>query len=174
MAKTYTASALGVAFASNKSLLGLFNAHATRKVRIYRVWMLNNQTTGVTGVLTSCALRKISALSGGTANTPVAHNTGNTSVDLTSVSCISGGTFTNTADNQLRVWMWSGDEPAVSSATSDELQCIVPLMCIWDSTGDSNIEPITLNQNEGVHVLQPGSNAVGVSDVFIEFTVDTA
>ncbi len=31
MAKTYTASAIGVAFASNKSLLGLLNAHATRK-----------------------------------------------------------------------------------------------------------------------------------------------
>jgi hypothetical protein len=172
MAKTYTAAALGVAFASNKSLLGIFNAHASRKVKIWRVWMLNNQTTGVTGVLTSCNLRKISALSGGTAITPVAHDTSNVAVDLTSVSTITGGTFTNTGDTQMRVWMWSGDEPAVSSATSDELQCIVPLMCIWDSTGDSNIEPITLNQNQGIHVLQPGSNAIGVSDIFIEFTVE--
>jgi len=171
MAKTYTAAALGVAFASNKSLLGLFNAHATRKVKIYRVWQLNNQTSAITGVLTSCALRKVSSLSGGTVVTPVAHDTGNTSADLTSITCVTGGTFANTADNQLRVWMWSGDEPAVSSATSDEFQCIVPLMCVWDSTGDSNIEPITLNTNEGVHVVQPGSNAVGVSDIFIEFTV---
>ena len=37
MAKTYTASAIAVAFASNKSLLGIFNAHATRKVKIYRI-----------------------------------------------------------------------------------------------------------------------------------------
>ncbi len=171
MAKTYTAYATGIAFASNKSLLGLFNAHATHKVKIYRVWALNNQTTAVTGVLTSMLLRKISALSAGTAVTPVQHDTGNATVDLTSVTCVTGGTFTNTADNPLRQIMWSGDEPAVSSATSDELQCIVPLMCIWDSTGDSNIEPLVLNTNEGVHLLQPGANAVGILDIAIEFTV---
>jgi hypothetical protein len=171
MAKTYTASAIGIAFGSNKSLLAIQNAHATRKVKIYRVWMLNNQTAAVTGVLTSCSLRKLSALSGGTAVTPLAHDTGNATVDLTSVTCVQGGTATQTGDNPWRVWMWSGDEPAVSSATSDEFQCIVPLMCIWDSTGDSNIEPITLNTGEGIHIVQPGSNAVGVADFFIEFTV---
>jgi hypothetical protein len=171
MAKTYTAAAIGIAFASNKSLLGLLTAHASRALKLYRVWMLNNQTAAVTGVLTSCALRRISALSGGTAITPVQHDSGNTSVDLTSVTVNTNGTFTNTGDNQMRIWMWSTDEPAVSSATSDELQCIVPLNCIWDSTGDTNIEPLTCNQNQGVHVLQPGSNAVGIVDVFAEFTI---
>lgn len=170
MAKTYTASAIGIAFASNKSLLGLYNAHATRKVKLYRSWTLNNQTVAVTGVLTSMSLRILSALSGGTAVTPVAHDTGNTSFDLTSVTCVTNGTATATG-NALRVWMWSGDEPAVSSATSDEFQCLVPLNCIWDSTGDSNIEPITLNTNEGVHIVQPGANAIGVVDLFFEFTV---
>lgn len=171
MAKTYTASAIGIAFASNKSLLGVFNAHASRLLKVYRVWQLNNQTTAVTGVLTSCALRRISALSGGTAITPVQHDTGNTGVDLTSITCNTNGTFTNTSDNQLRIWMWSTDEPAVSAATSDELQCIVPLNCIWDSTGDTNIEPLTSRQNQGSHVLQPGSNTVGISDIFMEFTI---
>lgn len=171
MAKTYTAAAIGVAFASNKSMLGIINAHATRKVRIYRVWTLNNQTSAVTGVLTSMSLRKLSALTGGTAVTPTAHDTGNTAVDLTSVTVVTNGSATQTSDNALRVWMWSGDEPAVSSATSDEFQCLVPLNCIWDATGDTNIEPFVLNQNEGIHVVQPGANAVGVVDVFIEFTV---
>lgn len=171
MAKTYTASAIGVAFASNKSLLGILNAHPTRKVRIYRVWTLNNQTAAVTGVLTSMSLRMLSALTGGTAVTPVSHDSANVAFDLTSVTTVTNGTATQTAGNALRVWMWSGDEPAVSSATSDEFQCLVPLNCIWDSTGDSNIEPITLNQNEGAHIVQPGANAVGIVDVFAEFTV---
>lgn len=171
MAKTYTASAIGVAFASNKSLLGILNAHATRKVKLYRAWQLNNQTSAVTGVLTSCSLRKITALSGGTAVTPAPHDTGNATADLTSVTCVTGGTATNTGDNPLRVWMWSGDEPAVSSATSDEFQCIIPLMCLWDSTGDSNIEPVVANTTEGWHIVQPGANAVGISDLFMEFTV---
>ena len=171
MAKTYTAAALGIAFASNKSLLGTLNAHASRKVKIYRIWLLNNQTSAVTGVITTMTIRKLSALTGGTAVTPVAHDTSNTSVDLTSITCVTNGTATNTSDTALRQILWSGDEPAVSSATSDELQCIVPLMCVWDSTGDSNIEPITLNQNEGLSITQPGSNAVGILDLFIEFTV---
>jgi hypothetical protein len=171
MAKTYTASAIGVAFASNKSMLGVLNAHATRKVKVYRAWTLNNQTSAVTGVLTSMSLRMLSALSAGTAVTPVAHDTGNTAFDLTSVTCNTAGTFTNTGGNALRVWMWSTDEPAVSSATNDEFQCLVPLNCIWDSTGDTNIEPITLNTNEGVHITQPGSNTVGIVDCFFEFTV---
>ena len=172
MAKTYTASAIGVAFASNKSLLGLLNGHATRKVKIYRAWTLNNQTAAVTGVLTSMSLRMLSALTGGAAVTPVAHDTGNTTVDLTTVTCVTGGTATQTAGNALRIWMWSGDEPAVSSATNDEFQCLVPLNCIWDSTGDSNIEPITLNTGEGVHIVQPGANAIGIVDLFLEFTVN--
>lgn len=171
MAKTYTASAIGIAFASNKSLLGILNGHASRDVKVYRVWTLNNQTTGVTGVLTSMSIRMLSNLTGGTAVTPVAHDTSNTGVDLTSITCVTNGSATQTGGNALRVWMWSGDEPAVSAATSDEFQCLVPLNCVWDSTGDSNIEPITLNQNEGVHVVQPGSNAVGIVDVFMEFTV---
>lgn len=171
MAKTYTAAALGIAFGSNKSLLGIFNAHATRKVKIYRVWTLNNQTAAVTGVLTSMLLRKISALTGGTAVTPTAHDSANASADLTSVTCVTGGTATNTAESALRQVMWSGDEPSVSAATSDELQCIVPLMCIFDATGDANIEPLTLNTGEGAHVVQPGANAVGVLDLLIEFTV---
>lgn len=171
MAKTYTANATGIAFASNKSLLGLYNAHATRKVKLYRVWVLNNQTAAVTGVLTSMTLRKITSLTGGTGVTPVAHDSGNTSFDLTSVTCVSGGTFANSSDAPLRQIVWSSDEPSASAATSDELQCIVPLMCIWDSTGDSNIEPLVLNTNEGVHLLQPGSNAAGILDILFEFTV---
>jgi hypothetical protein len=101
----------------------------------------------------------------------VAHDTSNTAFDLTSITAAAGGTATNTADAQFRIWMWSGDEPAVSSATSDEFQCIVPLMCIWDSTGDANIEPLVANQNQGYHIVQPGANAVGVVDLFMEFTI---
>ena len=150
MAKTYTAAAIGVAFASNKSMLAVFNAHASRKVKVYRIWMLNNQTSAVTGVIAANVIRKISSLSSGTGVTPVAHDSSNASVDLTSVTCATGGTAGDTADAIMRQWIWSGDEPAVSSATSDEFECIPALMCMWDSTGDSNIEPLVANRREAV------------------------
>jgi hypothetical protein len=173
MAKTYTAASTLIAFASNKSMLGIYNSNATNKVKIYRVWQLNNQTDSVTANVTSLALRRISAFSGGTAVTPVAHDTANTNYDLTSVTCATNGAFTNTSDAAFRVWMWSDHQPSVTAATSDEFECIIPLMCIWDSSGDTNLEPIVCNTSEGVHVVQAGTNAVGTTDIFMEFTVST-
>ena len=76
MAQTYTAAGIGVAFGNNKSMLGIFNGVGSgRVVRVYRVWVLNNQTAAVTGVLTTWTLRKTSAQSAGTAITPTKHDT---------------------------------------------------------------------------------------------------
>jgi hypothetical protein len=48
MADTFTAAATGATFASNKSMLGLFNgAGSGRVLRVYRIWCLNNQTSAV-------------------------------------------------------------------------------------------------------------------------------
>jgi len=169
MADTFTAAAVGATFASNKSMLGLFNgAGSGRVLRVYRVWTLNNQTSAVTGVLTTMSLRRSTAQSGGTAITPQKHD--NNAANLPAqVLCATGGTPTLTG-NPYRQWAWSNDEPAASSGTNDEFQCLVPLNCVWDSTGDANIEPIVLREGEGVSVHHPGSSAVGNADVFLEFT----
>jgi hypothetical protein len=170
MAQTYTVAAVGATFANNKSMLGLFNgAGSGRFIKVYRVWVLNNQTAGVTGVLTTWALRRTTAQSGGTSITPVKHDTAS---ETAPAQCLfaTGGTVTLTGV-ELRRWMWSNDEPAVSSATSDEFECLVPLNCVWDSTGDANIEPIVLREGEGISVHHTGSSAVGLADVFVEYTL---
>jgi hypothetical protein len=171
MAQTYTAGAVGATFANNKSMLGLFNgAGSGRVIRVYRVWVLNNQTAGVTGVLTTWSLRRSSAQSGGTAITPTKHDTASETAPA-QVLCATGPTATLTGDVALRTWVWSNDEPAVSSATSDEFETLVPLNCVWDSTGDSNIEPITLREGQGISVHHSGSSAVGICDVYVEYTL---
>lgn len=171
MAQTYTASAIGATFANNKSMLGIFNGSGSgRIVRVYRVWVLNNQTTGVTGVLTTWALRRTSAQSGGTSITPTKHDTTSESMPA-QVLVATGGTVTLTGDVSFRNWVWSNDEPAVSSGTSDEFETLVPLNCVWDSTGDTTIEPITLREGQGISVHHSGSSAVGVADVYIEYTL---
>ena len=171
MAQTYTASAIGATFANNKSMLGIFNGSGSgRIVRVYRVWVLNNQTAGVTGVLTTWTLRRSSAQSGGTAITATKHDTSSENMPA-QVLIATGGTATLTADNALRAWVWSNDEPAVSSGTSDEFETLVPLNCVWDSTGDTTIEPIVLREGQGISVHHSGSSAVGVCDVFVEYTL---
>lgn len=171
MAQTYTASAIGATFANNKSMLGIFNGSGSgRVVRIYRVWVLNNQTSAVTGVLTAWALRKTSAQSGGTSITPTKHDSASESMPA-QVLVATGATATLTADLSFRNWVWSNDEPAVSSGTSDEFETLVPLNCVWDSTGDTTVEPITLRVGEGISVHHSGSSAVGVADIFVEYTL---
>lgn len=172
MAQTYTAAFLAVAFGNNKSMAAILNgAGSGRIVRIKRIWILNNQTAAVTGVLTTFALKRSSAQSAGTAVTPTKHDTASEAMPA-QVLVATGATVTQTSDVALRQWMWSNDEPAVSSGTSDEFECLVPLTCVWDSaTGDADIEPIVLREGQGIDVRHTGSTTVGVCDIFVEFTL---
>jgi hypothetical protein len=169
MAATFTVTVQGTAFASNKSLLSLFNgAGSGRILRVYRVWMLNHQTAGVTGVMTACELRRITASTGGTAQTPVKHDTASAALPA-QVTAATGPT--DTVSDLFRRILWSGDEPAVGAGTNDELECLPELGKIWDAGyGDTNVEPITLREGQGISVRQPGANTIGVVDVMIEFT----
>jgi hypothetical protein len=170
MAATFTAAAVGATFGNNKSMLGVFNgAGSGRILRVYRVWVLNNQTTAVTGVLTNWSLRRTSAQSGGTAITPTKHDTASSNLPA-QVLVATGGTVTLTSDVAFRTWMWSNDEPTAGSGTSDEFECLVPLTCVWDSTGDANIEPIVLREGQGISVHHAGTTVAGICDVFVEFT----
>lgn len=170
MTATFTLSGIGVTFGNAKHMLSIFNGSGSGRVlRVKRIWMLNNQTAAVVGVLTTMAIRRTSAQSGGTAITPTKHDTANSSLPA-QVLAAAGATVTNTADVEFRKWMWSNDEPAASSAVSDELECLVPLNCVWDSTGDADIEPIVLREGQGLTVQHVGTSALGLADIFMELT----
>lgn len=171
MAATFTAGGIGVTFGNAKHMLSLFNGSGSGRIlRVKRIWVLNNQTAGVTGVLTTWAIRRTSAQSSGTSVTPTKHDTSSSAL-VAQVLCATGATVTNTGDVQLRTFVWSNDEPSASTGTSDEFECLVPLNCQWDSaTGDTDIEPIVLREGQGVTVQHSGSSAVGIADIFIEFT----
>jgi len=172
MAQTYTAGFLATAFGNNKSMAAILNGSGSgRIVRIKRIWVLNNQTAAVTGVLTTWALKRSSAQSAGTAVTPTKHDTASEAMPA-QVAIATGATVTQTSDVALRTFVWSNDEPAASGATSDEFECLVPLNCIWDSaTGDGDLEPIVLREGQGIDVRHTGATTVGVCDIFIEFTL---
>lgn len=167
---TFTLAAIGATFGNAKHMASLFNgAGSGRVLRVYRVWILNNQTTAVTGVLTAFSLRRTISQSGGTALTPTKHDTANSNLPA-QVLAATGATVTNESSSDLRRFMWSNDEPAVSAASSDELECLVPLNCIWDSTGDDRIEPIVLREGQGLTLQHTGTSTVGLCDIFFEFT----
>ena len=170
MAETYTIAALGVSFAANKSMIGLFNGSGSGKIfRIYRIWVLNNQTAAVTGVLTNLEIRRLSAGSGGNAITPTKHDSTNASFPA---QAIVASAMTVTPTDLLRRTVWSTDEPTANTVASiDELQCIPVLTTIWDTGyADTTVEPIVIREGEGISVQNIGAT-VGIADFFFEVTM---
>jgi len=169
MAATYTVAFTAVAFASGKSMGAIVNGSGSgRVVRIYRIWVMNNQTAAVTGVLTSMSIRRITYTSGGTTATPVKHDTQNESIPA-QIICYTGATVS--AVSTLRIFAWSNDEAAVGTGTWDEMETMPPLTCVWDSGyGDTNVQPITLREGEALDIYHIGTSTVGNCDIYIEFT----
>src|SRR5574343_1185249 len=176
MAKTYTANSYnisvpaGTTVANDKSMLGILNAHATNLVKVWRIWVYPNSTAVTGASMNQFAIRRLTALTAGTAVTAIAHDSANATKDLTSVTIVTGGTAT--ASGIYFDWFMSSDEPAVSSATNDEIYCLYPFALGLDLTGDSNIEPIVLRQNQGLDVQSSLNLTVGNYDIIIEFTVE--
>lgn len=170
MADTYTAYFNGIAFAATKNMGAILNTHATEKLKVYRVGLINAQTAAVTGVLCAIELRLYTAtagLSAPTAVTPVKHDSAQA---LPAAATIGhAGTPSGTSALLRRVF-WSSDEAAISTGTLDEWETLIPLNVIWDSGyGDANVKPIVLNEDEMLSVYNV-SGAAGLLDVWMEFT----
>ena len=171
MANTWRATSQGIAWASGKSMLDVFNAAASsRFIRVYRMYLFNNGTASVSGVLTEVRVTRITAASGGTGVTPVAHDTSNAALNANTTA---GTGRTVTDDALFRQLIYSNDEPAVSGSSMDEWELLVPFAEIWNSGyGDSNVQPLTAVSGtaQGYHIKNQGTTAVGSASAEIEFT----
>lgn len=175
MAATWRAIATGVTWSTAaKCMLKVFNASGSGVVlRVYRIWVLNNQTAAVTGVLPPYTLVRTSTVgSGGTVITPVALDTNSTALPA-QVTAMSGDSSIGTIDATFRRAIHSSDEPAVGGMTLDEFEGIIPFNLLWDGGyQDTNVEPITLREGFGVMVHNTLiASAAGNADIIIEFTV---
>jgi hypothetical protein len=173
MANTWSANSQGVAYASGKSMLDVFNAAAsTRAIRIYKMLWFNAGVTAITGVLTEMRINRLgtAAPSVGTAVTPVTMNPANAALNANTTA---GTGRTSTVAALLRSMQYSNDEPAVSGNSIDELLCLVPFAELWTlGSGDANLEPITCiaGQNCGAEIKHQGTSIVGSGNGEIIFT----
>lgn len=176
MAATYHATTTNTNYAAGKSMLSIFlDTGTTNIVKVYRVWILNNGTVAVTGVLTTFDLRLVSARgAAGTAISVVKHDSLNNDLPTT-IYVETNASLTD--GSLLRRILYSNDEPAVAGNTMDEWELVVPLMLVWDSGyGDANIQPLTLragsSTHNGFHVKHSGTTTVGSVDIDMEFTIE--
>lgn len=169
MANSWTLNITAKAFAVS-TMWGLLNG-GSRVIRLARLGILNNQTAGVTGVACLMEIRKggtAMTWTSPTAVTPIAHDSTNSG--LVSVTAGHSGTLGGTAGLAMRRIFWSSDEPSISTATSDELECFVPLNIIWDAGyGDVDVQKLTIRNLESV-ILYNTTGAAGLADFWGEFT----
>jgi len=169
MAQTFRAYYPAVAFAATKNMAAILNSHATEILKTRRMGLSNAQTAAVTGVVCSMEHRLYTGAAGLTSPTevvPVSMDSTNTAP--TTATYGHAGTIAGTA-NILNSWIWSSDEAAASSATSDELECLIPLNIIYDWIPHSDIQPLTLRQTQ-MNMIYNVSGAAGLLHSYIDFT----
>lgn len=169
MAQTFRCYYPAVAFAATKNMGAILNSHATEILKIRRIGLSNAQTAAVTGVVCSMEhrlYRTSASLTAPTAVTPVSMDSTNTAP--TTATYGHAGTIGGTAEI-INSWIWSSDEAAVSSATSDELECLIPLNVIYDWIPHSDVQPITLRQTQ-MNMVYNVSGAAGLLHSYMDFT----
>lgn len=155
------------AFAATRSGLGLFNAGA-RVIRAYRYCIFNTHTVAVTAALTTIQIRRLTALTAGSAVTPVKHDTA--SGALSSVT-VGGNNSTVTATDIFRKFMWLLEEATTTGTTQANWEVLIPVGIVFFPTGgDTALEPIVCRQNYGTDIYNSGSGAVTTQELEITFT----
>jgi hypothetical protein len=161
----------GAAFTPGCSLIDLHNAAgADRFQKCREIYVFNTQqAVTVAGVITTIkVVRFTAAPSGGTAITPLAHDSGNSALEG-EVTSGTGRTITDVTD--LLQLAYSTDEPGAGDANLDMLECLVPYARIWSAgLRDTTVEPLVLPAGYGVHVRNSGLANAGVADCEIVFT----
>lgn len=169
MASTYTVIAKNAYFDTNKSMIALFNTASSGKIlRVYRVWVANNQITAGTGIAIVLELRRITAASSGTTLIPVSHDS--TATSLGTVTAGTGMTVT-TSDLFKRI-PYSTDEPTFNTGSIDEIEQFQQYPSLhYTGLNASAVEPIVCREGQGVSIQNITTTTVMSADFFIEFTV---
>lgn len=172
MAATFRVWAGGTAWASNKNMIDLWNPSTSAKTcNVYRVFMFNDQLTGITGLLGFIGLfRFTGAPSAGTAITPLYHKTNSTALDANTTA---GTGRTITRGSQFRRVIGVSDEVAAGTVNVNFLYTLCPFAEIWNSGyGDTTVEPLACRagQNEGLVVGSDTGLTNGSASLEIEFT----
>lgn len=169
MAATFVARQSAVTWASGKSMLDVFNATGSaRIVRAYLLYLFNSNTAAITGVLTACAIRRLTAASAGSAVTPVKFDTGSGALDANTTA---GTGRTVTATDTFRTFVFSNEEPTTTGSGYNNMELLVPF-AEWGRYGvdSTTLEPIVCRATQGVDIAQTGTSAVASADAEIIFT----
>ena len=164
---TFSVVAENITVGNNKSMIAIQNT-GTSVLKLREVWIINDQTTAVTGVAGEFRLHRITSFSAGTALTPVQFDT--TDSLPVGISVATGSTVSGEA-GLLRTGKWSTDEWGPGSSDVESMdhgqQQVEPF---WKQTPSG--KPITLRQNQGAHVRFATNSTAGSFNLRFVFTTE--
>lgn len=171
-AATFVVSAQNVAIGNGKSMLSIVNASGSTKVlRLRELYLINVQTSAVTGVIGEFQLKRIVGHSGGTALTPASYDTSD-SLD-SAITARTGATVTSEGSDIFRRLYWSTDEWGVGAQDVESgdhgAQVMLNIM-----RQQPWCKAFTLRANQGLTLKQITNSTAGTFDVVAVFTQEAA
>lgn len=166
--KTFVATAINVTIGNNKSMISLLNASGSGVVvRLQKLFLINSQNAGVTGVSVDFRMFRHTGHSAGTQLTPRAHDT-NDSLHA-NVTVRTGGTISGEAADYLYRWLWGSDEwstgPADADSADHAQQSLNPVYVAGPGE-----RPITIRPGEGLTIKDVTNSTAGQFDLIAIFT----
>ena len=177
MVETFTSYFPDAPYQSTPSIVGgLLNAHATEVIRVRRVGLSHSICSGTTpgnAIVITLSFYPATmtwaspTTSGGI--TTFKHVSSNTFP--TSLTIATAGTPGGSTAQIIRRARWSADEAGPGGATWEEMQEITYLNMIWDAGyADTNVQALTLRQDQGIIVAANAAVSGATMDTWIEFT----
>lgn len=175
MGSTYVLPGIGITNGNLKNYIAISNQSGSGKnVRIWRVYIQNAQTAGITGGNTIANIgRFVGSYSGGTTLTPISMNSSNPAFP-SQIVCATGATGITLTNLFFRICLFT-DEFAVGDATSDMLT-VIPGLSLFLDLGyyNSNLQPFIISEGEGFVIQHAGTavannNTAGSFNFLIEF-----
>lgn len=171
MADTYISLASAVAVSASKSMMSLYNASASAIIKVYRIWMLNSRITTLTGGISLFEIQMLTDRSGSGSAVTATSKMDSAAADLDAGVYVETAHAGLTAGNTIRRIMSSTDEVKLSSLGHSTILSFPTFAILWDAGyGDTYVQPLTLRQNDGVHLKHTGAASAGSMDVTFEFT----
>jgi len=165
---TFNLSAVTIPLGNNKSMLALLNpTGSTVILKLQYLKIINNQTTGVTGVAADFRIRRITGLSAGTAVVPQAFDTNDTLG--AGIIAAHNGTVAGEFATDLMRYVWSSDEWGTGASdveSGDHAQQQMGYMF----QNQLEAKTITLRANQGITIKCVTNTTAGNFDFEMCFT----
>jgi hypothetical protein len=167
---TFISFATGISIANNKSMLSITNATGSGvNVKIKEIYLVNIQTTAVTGVAGNFELRRCTSHSGGTAITAIEKMDSSDSLNA-NVTVRTNATITGESSTLLWRSLFSTDEWNVGTLDQEGNDHIFQTMFPIFKQSGKDTKALLLRPNEGLTVKFATNSTAGTFDIVFVFT----